>query len=359
MIARLQKELFSVGVGPEIDGAIVVSPVNRRYLTGFPSSYGVLLITVDRAYLLLDFRYAEAAQRSVKNCEVVLFTSMADTLRDLVRKNHLKRIALEYEHLSLRQAKNLETILSAAGASTVEDETLDQCITSLRMIKTPEEISKLKAAQKITDDAFSFVLGQIHPGITEREIALKIEFFMREHGADGAAFDLIVVSGKNGSLCHGIPSEKMVESGDFVTMDIGALLDGYHSDMTRTVAVGFVSTEQRRAYETVLCAQLAAIDTVRDGVSCAEVDLAARRIIEEEYPGAFGHATGHGVGLDIHEEPRFSSNSKTIARAGMVVSVEPGVYLPGKFGLRIEDLVVVTKDGCENLTHSSKELIIL
>lgn len=358
MIERLQKMLFSE-TEPAIDGAIVVSHANRRYLTGFPSSYGVLLITQEQAYLLLDFRYAEAARRQVKNCEVVLFSSMPETLKELIRRHQLKRIALEYDHLPLGQAKSFEMLFAAEGASVLEDPTLEAAISALRVIKTPEELQKMRAAQKITDDAFSYVLGEIHPGVTEREIALKIEFFMREHGADGVAFDLIVVSGKNGSLCHGVPSDKRIEAGDFVTMDTGALLDGYHSDMTRTVAVGRVSAEQRRAYETVLCAQLAAIDTIRSGVSCAAVDLAARGIIEEEYPGAFGHATGHGVGMDIHEEPRFSANCKTIAQAGMVVSVEPGIYIPGKFGLRIEDLVAVTEDGCENLTHSSKELIIL
>ncbi len=182
---------------------------------------------------------------------------------------------------------------------------------------------------------------------------------MRRKGAEKVSFDLIVVSGANGSLCHGVPSGKVIEEGDFVTMDTGCVVDGYMSDMTRTVAVGHVSDEQRRVYETVLAAQKAAIAAVRPGVRCCDVDKAARDIIEKDYPGTFGHSTGHGVGVQIHEYPRFSKSDATLARPGMIVTVEPGIYLEGKFGVRIEDMVLVTEDGCRDLTHSSKELIIL
>ena len=182
---------------------------------------------------------------------------------------------------------------------------------------------------------------------------------MRRNGAEGVAFELIVVSGANGSQCHGVPSEKKIESGDFVTMDIGALLDGYHSDMTRTVAVGEVTEDQRRVYQTVLDAQLAALAAAKPGAVCSSVDKAARDIIEKDYPGTFGHSTGHGVGVEIHEWPRFAASDSTTLLPGMVVTVEPGIYLAGRFGVRIEDMIAVTESGTENLTHSPKELIIL
>ena len=241
----------------------------------------------------------------------------------------------------------------------MEDDTLDKLLRDLRVIKTPEEIQKIKAAQRITDAAFTHILRRIRPGVTEREIALEIEFFMRREGADGVAFDLIVVSGENGSLCHGVPSQKKIEKGEFITMDIGAVLDGYHSDMTRTVALGQISPEQKKVYHTVLEAQIAALGQCRPGVACGSVDKAARDIIEKDYPGTFGHSTGHGVGVEIHEWPRFAPGDKTIARPGMVVTVEPGIYLAGRFGVRIEDMVAITETGYENLTHSPKELIQL
>ena len=182
---------------------------------------------------------------------------------------------------------------------------------------------------------------------------------MRKQGADGNAFDPIVVTGANGSQCHGIPGNTKLQKGDLITMDTGALLHGYHSDMTRTVALGYVSDEQKAIYDTVLKAQLAVIDAVRAGVRCCDVDKVARDIIERPYPGTFGHGLGHGVGFEIHEWPRFSKLDTTACEPGMVITVEPGIYLPGKCGVRIEDMIVVTEDGCRNLTHSPKELIIL
>ena len=182
---------------------------------------------------------------------------------------------------------------------------------------------------------------------------------MRKLGADGNAFDPIVVTGGNGSQCHGIPGDTVIKKGDFITMDTGAMLRGYHSDMTRTVALGYVSDEQKAVYDTVLKAQLAAIDAVHAGVCCSDVDKVARDIIETPYPGTFGHGLGHGVGFEIHEWPRFSARDNTICEPGMVITVEPGIYIAGKCGVRIEDMIVVTEDGCRNLTHSPKALMIL
>ncbi len=346
---------------PEEDGcaALVTSGSNRRYLTGFPSSAGMVLVTKNGAWFMTDFRYFEAAQLKAKNCHVVMYTRASETLQKLMKEQHVKSLLLEYSTLTLAQAGDLEKACEAVGVHAIKDESLDTILRTLRIIKTPEEIQKIRDSQAITDASFEYILSRIHPGVTEREIALDIEFFMRRNGAEGVAFDLIVVSGKNGSQCHGVPSEKTIENGDFVTMDIGALLGGYHSDMTRTVAVGSVTEKQRRVYQTVLDAQLAALAAAGPGVVCSKVDKAARDIIEKDYPGTFGHSTGHGVGVEIHEWPRFAVSDPTVLLPGMVVTVEPGIYLAGEFGVRIEDMIAITASGTENLTHSPKELIIL
>lgn len=358
-INRLMELLPKQADGAAVDSALVTSDKNRRYLTGFDSTSSYVFVTREKSYFLTDFRYFEAAQRVVKDCEVVMYTKPAEGLQQIVKKHGLKHVLFENAELSLGSARNYEKILAEAGAAAVEDATLDRLLRDLRMIKSAEEIQKIKAAQRITDAAFTHILRKIRPGVTEREIALEIEFFMRKEGADGVAFDLIVVSGNNGSLCHGVPSYKKIEKGEFITMDIGALLDGYHSDMTRTVALGQVSPEQKKVYNTVLEAQLAALEQCKPGVECGSVDKAARDIIEKDYPGTFGHSTGHGVGVEIHEWPRFAPGDKTTARPGMVVTVEPGIYLAGKFGVRIEDMVAITETGHDNLTRSPKELIQL
>ena len=359
VIERLVSVLPEEAGGVPVDAALVTSAKNRRYLTGFPSSAGLVLVTREQSYFLTDFRYFEAAQKQVRGCEVVMLTRLADTLRELLERHSLRHILLENAGLTLAEAASYEKIFAQTGARAVEDATLDGLLRGLRTVKTPGEIQKIREAQQITDASFAHILPLIRPGVTERELALEIEFFMRKQGAEGVAFELIVVSGANGSMCHGVPSAKKIEPGDFITMDIGALLDGYHSDMTRTVAVGFVSEEQRRVYDTVLKAQLAAISAARPGVVCSQVDRAARSIIEKDYPGTFGHSTGHGVGVDIHEWPNFSPTSQEVLRPGMVVTVEPGIYLPGRFGVRIEDMIAVTGEGCEDLTASGKNLTIL
>mgnify|MGYP001160150512 CR=1 FL=1 len=358
-IEKLMDRLSKLEGGAQAEAALITSDRNRFYFTGFPSSAGALLILRDAAYFMTDFRYGEAAAKSIHGCEVVCYSSMRETLQQLLKKHGVKKVLLENEKMYLQESRVLTDILASAGAEAVLDDTLDKMIIALRTIKTPEEIQKIRDSQKITDDAFSYILGRIAPGRTEREIALEIEFFMRKQGAEGVAFELIVVSGANGSMCHGVPSEKVIEKGDFITMDTGALLNGYHSDMTRTVAVGQVSEEQRHVYELVLKAQKAAIAAAGPGVPCGDVDKAARDLIEAEYPYAFGHSTGHGVGVEIHEWPRFQKGNTQKAEPGMVVTVEPGIYLEGKFGVRIEDMIAITEDGIENLTHSPKELLIL
>lgn len=356
---QIQQALREQTLGQQADAVLVTSAQNRLYLTGFPSSAGWVLVTKEEAYFLTDFRYFEAAERHVTSCKVVLMKRLSDSLKEIVERHSVKRILVENAGLSLADARSYRDLFSALGAETVEDNTLDRLLRGLRCIKTPEELKKIKAAQRITDAAYDHALTVLRPGVTERELALEIEFFMRRAGAQGVAFDLIVVSGQNGSLCHGVPSEKPIAAGDLVTMDIGALLDGYHSDMTRTVGVGHVSDEQKKVYETVLAAQLAAIQAAKPGEICSSVDKAARDIIDKDYPGTFGHSTGHSVGLEIHEWPNFSPNCDEVLRPGMVITVEPGIYLPGKFGVRIEDMIVITESGNDNLTESPKNLRIV
>lgn len=339
--------------------ALIHFEKNRRYFTHFPSSEGLLLVTAKGGFLLMDFRYAEAAQKEAKNCEVIPFTSMMETLENLLRDHGVKQVYLEEDTLSLGLAKRLQTAIENANAQAILNDSLDASIRQLRMIKTDFEVSKIEASQAITDAAFTHILPFLRAGVTEREIAVEIEFFMRRQGAEAVAFELIVAAGANGSMCHAVPSDYQVQQGDFVTMDTGALLDGFHSDMTRTVALGKISAAQEEVYNTVLQAQLAVIDAVKPGVPCCDIDKVARDIIETDYPGRFGHGLGHGVGFEIHEEPRFSKLDATPCAPGMVVTDEPGVYLPGQFGVRIEDMLLVTEDGCRSLTKSPKALICL
>ena len=355
-IERLTKRLID---GDTKKAVLVYSRPNRYYLTAFPSSDGVLLLTAEKAYYLLDFRYAEAARAKAKGVEVVNFTNLNEEIKTILTKHGVAAVYMEYAKLPYGVAKRLEAVCTECGAEAILDTTLDDALRAQRIIKSEDEIQKIADAQAITDAAFTHILNFIREGVTEREVALEIEFFMRKMGADGNAFDPIVVTGMNGSQCHGVPGDTVIRKGDLITMDTGAMLNGYNSDMTRTVAVGYVSDEQKDIYNTVLKAQVSAIEAIRAGVRCCDIDKVARDIIETPYPDTFGHSLGHGVGFEIHEWPGFSTRDETITEPGMVITVEPGIYIAGKCGLRIEDMIVVTEDGCRNLTHSPKELIIL
>lgn len=233
-------------------------------------------------------------------------------------------------------------------------------INLLRIVKNSDEIEYIKKAQDITDKTFSYLLSYIEKGRTEKDIALAAELFMRKNGSEGIAFDIISVSGKNSSLPHGEPTDKRLEKGDFLTIDMGSVFLGYCSDMTRTVAIGSFDEEQELVYNTVLLAQISALNAIKEGVTGSFVDKIARDIITNAgFGDAFGHGLGHGVGVEIHETPRLAPSYDFDIKARMVVTVEPGIYIKDSFGVRIEDLIVVTKDGCENLTKSSKELIVL
>lgn len=355
----LADKLLAEIEGIPIDAAIITSEENCRYISGFKASARVIIVTRDVTYFLTDFRYGEAARRHVNDCEVVVYQRLAKSVEEIFRRHDIRGVLLEYEKLTLAQAAIYEDICKQWKVTPIKDTTLDTLLKELRAIKSEKEIEQIKVAQSITDAAFTHILNYIDSSQSERDIALEIEYFMKKQGAENIAFDLIVVSGTNGSMCHGVPSDKKIQRGDFITMDIGAVVNGYHSDMTRTVAYGSVSEEQRRVYETVLNAQLTAIEAVRAGIPCNMIDKAARDVIDKEYSGTFGHTTGHGVGLEIHEWPYFAPSCQAVTESGMVLTVEPGIYLEGKFGVRIEDMVLIRENGCENLTHSTKELLVL
>ncbi len=278
-------------------------------------------------------------------------------MRELLAARGVKRLYAE-EEVSVAYAGRLRAALP--GVEVDLSPALSQAIRALRVIKEPEEIERMKQAQKLTDDCFTYICGKIRPGAREIDLALEMEVFMRSRGAGALSFPTIFVSGPKTSMPHGEPGDKVIEQGDFVTMDYGAKWGGYCADMTRTVAVGGLSAEMERVYDTVLKAQLACCRSIRAGMTGREVDAIAREIIDSAgYAGRFGHGLGHSLGIEIHEDPRCSPKDGTVLRAGMTMTIEPGIYLPGQFGVRIEDAVVVTENGCEILGSSDKNLIVL
>ncbi len=353
---RIERLMQSLPDG--LDAALILSKENRRYYTGFPSSAGILFVTRDQAYFLIDFRYIEAAQKAVRGCEVLLLENTRRALYALCQKHAVRAVGAELSYLTVADFQRYRALLEPAVLE--EGDQLDRLILSQRRIKTPDEVEQIRRAQALTDETFRNILNAIQPGRTEREIALEMEFDMRRRGAEAVSFDFIVVTGKNSALPHGVPGDGVIKRGDFVTMDFGAVVGGYHSDMTRTVAVGEPSERQRLVYDTVLKAQLAALESIAAGRSCREIDAAARSIIDDAgFAGCFGHGLGHAVGIEIHEEPRFSPACDDTVEPGLVMTVEPGIYLQGEFGCRIEDMVYVTEAGTENLTESPKDLIVL
>lgn len=340
------------------DAALIESDINRRYYTGFPSTAGVLLVFPGTAYLLVDFRYIEAAREKADGCTVILMEKRVSQLRELFEKHHAKFVAIESTRTTVSAYRMLQKAFPAQ--EFLADGALDRIISRQRSIKTAAEYETMCRAAAIADRAFSSLLEVLHTGMTEREAADRLIGLLRKFGGDGESFETIAVSGPNSSRPHGVPGDRVIRDGDFLTLDFGTVVDGYVSDMTRTVAFGSVTEEMRRVYDTVLAAQEAAFSVIRPGVSCREVDLAARNVIDDAgYSGCFGHALGHSLGLEIHEGPNFSPAETAKTEAGMLLSVEPGIYLEGKFGVRIEDTVWITPDGFLNLAHSPKNLILI
>lgn len=342
----------------ENQAVLINSEVNRFCFSGFKSSAGAVVITKNSAFLLVDFRYFENAKKNVKSLEVLMFGSIYNTLNEILNKENIKEIFLETDYFTLDNFKIIKQNLSTFSIS--EDDKICKKIKQMRSVKDKEELNFIKKAQSITDKAFSHILNFIKPQKTEKEIALELEFFMRKNKSLSVAFDTISVSGKNSSLPHGVPTDKEIQNGDFITMDFGAVVGGYCSDMTRTVAVGSVTDKMRKVYDTVLKAQTEALRAIKPNVECKSIDKIARDIIDNAgFEGCFGHGLGHSVGLEIHESPSFNTRDETILQEGMVLTVEPGIYIENEFGVRIEDMVYITDNGYENLTKSPKELIIL
>jgi len=339
------------------DAMLLTSEVSRRYITGFPSTAGVVYLSTQQAVFYTDFRYTEAARAAITLFEVREIESgeaYADAINRLIETDNVKRIALEDKTLTHAAFQSWTRALHA------ETTVLGNAIEKLRIIKNQDEIQQIISAQRIAEQALEEILNDIRPGVSEKELAARLTYLMLHNGAENMSFDPIVVSGQNSSQPHGVPTDKPIADGDFVTMDFGCIVNGYCSDMTRTVAVGHVTEEMQQVYDTVLAAQLAGIACCKAGVTGKLVDAAARTVIENAgYGEAFGHGFGHGVGLEIHEAPTAGRRGTEPLPAGSIVTAEPGIYLPGKFGVRIEDMLCVRTDGCDNLTKAPKSLLIL
>jgi Xaa-Pro aminopeptidase len=338
---------------------MITSPVNIRYFTGFATDTGYLLLTPRAAYFLTDKRYDEAARGAITSAEVVGFSSLADSLLEILGGEAIQHLLIETDVVTLAQFERLKELLSPV--TIVGDAALCKEIKRMRESKSAAEIEAIRHAQEITELSFSHILGEIREGVSERELSLELEFFMRRNGAEKVAFDLIVASGENGSMPHAVPSERRIKSGDFITFDIGAVYGGYHSDMTRTVAFGSITSEQRAVYETVREAQARAMEYLFAGGRTASLcDKAAREYIEQHgYGKNFTHSTGHGVGLEIHENPTVSYLSKGEIVSGSVITVEPGIYIEGQFGVRTENMLYVSDSEVFSFTSIGSELIIL
>ena len=341
----------------EVDALLLTSKHNRQYAAEYCIAEGVAVICKTQSYYFTDFRYIESAQKNLPGFAV----KMVDTehpytklINEAISDNTVKTIGFEDDTLTVEEYTLYNTKLNAVLHPYAAE------INAPRASKEPWEIEYMKKAQEITDRTFNDLLNVIHPGMTEKELCAELIYRLYNYGAEDKSFDPIVVSGPNGSLPHGVPSEKPIQAGEFVTMDFGCLYHGYCSDMTRTIALGYVSEKMDKVYHTVLEAQLAGIAATKAGVTGKEMDAAARNVINAAgFEGLFGHSYGHSLGLLIHEGPYANMRNDKPMPAGAVVSAEPGIYIPDEFGVRIEDVTVLTETGCEILTKSPKNLIIL
>jgi Xaa-Pro aminopeptidase len=338
------------------DAMLVASSVNRRYLSGFSGTHALLLITMEHALLLTDFRYKEQAPQQAAGFEIVIHGPDAkSTAAERLHSWGVKRLLFEDLHVTYAEHASW-----ARAIAPVELVPASDLIESLRMYKDAGELAIMREAAALADRTFAHILPYLKPGVSELEIAAEMEMFMRREGATGPSFDTIVASGERSAMPHGVASSRKLGSGEFVTLDFGTYFQGYCSDLTRTVVVGKPSDKHLEIYAIVKEAQQAALDRLAPGMTGREADALTRDIISRYgYGDYFGHGTGHGLGMEIHEAPRLSANADTVLQPGMTVTVEPGIYLPGFGGVRIEDDVVITDSGIQILTSSPKELIVL
>jgi len=350
-LAKLRTVLEEKG----IDALLITNGYNRRYMTGFTGTAGVAIVSKNDAVFITDFRYTEQAASQIKDFRIVKHEkTLIEEVATQVAQIGIQTLGFEKEDLTY---SSFELYKQAVQADLVPVAGL---VEKIRLIKTDEEISIIKAACRIADEAYEHIVTYIKPGMTELEVSNELEFFMRKRGATSSSFDTIVASGVRSALPHGVASDKVIEVGDFVTLDFGAVYNGYISDTTRTVAVGEPSEKLKEIYQVVLDSQLLALEKVKPGMTGKEADAIARDYIASKgYGEAFGHSLGHGIGLEVHEGPGLSFRSDIVLEPGMVITIEPGIYLPNIGGVRIEDDALVTESGLEKLTHSTKELLIL
>lgn len=344
---------------PDGSCALVTSDINRRYFTGMRSSAGTLIVFKECAYLIIDFRYIEKARDTVSDCEVVLQQKLYEQLNDLIRKHGAEAVMIENETMTVAELDELYDRLSPE-AEIDSGDTLSGIINDMRAIKSEDEIALMTKAQRIAEAALENTLNFIKEGVTEKEIALSLNEYMLRNGAEDLSFETIALCGESTSMPHGVPTDKPLKRGEFILMDFGAVADGYHSDMTRTVVLGEPSEEMEKVYSIVLEAQSRAIAAASEGITGKRLDRVARDFIAANgYGDSFGHGLGHSVGMEIHESPCANTRDETVLKENMIMTVEPGIYLPKKFGVRIEDFVVIKQNSCLNLTNAPKKLIKL
>ena len=339
-----------------LDAMLITSAPGERYALGFHGE-GLLLVTRDGAQYSTDGRYIEAAREQIDGAEICLTTPDKGHMayaKELIQARGLHNIGFESGCMTVdshrKYAQELPGILTPA----------QKLLDGLRASKDEGELALMRRAQEITDDSFRAVLNAIRPGMTEREIAARLVYELMSRGGEKVSFDPIVAAGANGSRPHAVPGGQVVDAGMFITMDFGCMVEGYCSDMTRTVALGHPTQEMEEVYNAVLNAQKAGINAARAGASGQEIDAAARRVLQEAgYGDYFSHSFGHSLGIEIHEPPNASSKEVRPMPVGAVISAEPGVYIPGRFGVRIEDVLILKEGGCENITRSPKDLIVL
>jgi Xaa-Pro aminopeptidase len=338
-----------------IDGLLITSGYNRRYATGFTGTAGVVLISEKEAKLITDFRYIDQAKEQATQFEIVQHTGpIIDEVGKQAAAMGITKLGFEQDHMTFSVYSSYEKAINGTLIP------ISQLVEKLRMIKDADELKTLQEATEIADAAFDHILTYIKPGISELDVSNELEFFMRKQGAISSSFDIIVASGYRSALPHGVASDKIIETGEFVTLDFGAYYKGYCSDITRTISVGEPGEELRKIYDVVLQAQLKGMAGIKPGITGIQADALTRDHIKAAgYGEYFGHSTGHGIGLEVHEGPGLSFKSETVLQPGMVVTVEPGIYISGLGGVRIEDDTVVTESGNKSLSHSTKDLIIL
>lgn len=351
-IEALQKSLAA----SSLDAALITSGVNIRYYSGFTSSDGILLVTQKSAYLVTDSRYTIQAKAQTKgHCEVLEagFSDQLNHIRGFLQADGCKRAAFEDAVMTVKA-------FQAYQAMPVEWVAFSAEISLPRLRKSADEVENLLAAQRIADKSFLELLGRVGPGMSEMELAAELTYIGAKNGSEAPSFDPIIAAGPNGAMPHAVPGQRKLQSGDLVTVDFGCMINGYHSDTTRTFAIGKVDDFSKEIYEIVKTAQQKTLDALKSGISGIALDAVAREYITAKGYGAqFGHGLGHGVGLEIHESPYARKDSKDTLLSGMTITIEPGIYVEGKCGVRIEDCCVVTDDGCLNLTGLTKELITI